>query len=72
VDDREAAWRKALLRYNGCVHGTNTKDCHGYPDVVRREVERSAKASCRGAGFDKCVAEPMWLARRDTSDAATR
>jgi soluble lytic murein transglycosylase-like protein len=72
VDDREEAWRKALLRYNGCVHGTNTRNCHGYPDVVRREVERSAKASCRGDNFDKCVAQPMWLARRDTIDAAPR
>src|SRR4029077_15935553 len=27
VDDRENAWRKALLRYNGCVLGTNTRNC---------------------------------------------
>lgn len=70
VDDQDAAWRKALLRYNGCVRGTNTKGCGAYPDVVRREVERSARASCRGADFDHCVAEPMWLARRDV-DATT-
>ncbi|MDX1645761.1 MAG: lytic transglycosylase domain-containing protein [Longimicrobiales bacterium] len=24
----------ALLRYNGCVHGTNTSDCHQYPSWV--------------------------------------
>lgn len=24
----------ALLRYNGCVHGTNTPDCHLYPTKV--------------------------------------
>ena len=44
VDDQDAAWRKALLRYNGCVRGTNTRGCGAYPDVVRREVERSARA----------------------------
>jgi soluble lytic murein transglycosylase-like protein len=65
VDDRENAWRKALLRYNGCVLGTNTRNCGGYPDVVRRAVQQSARSSCRGADFDECVATPMWLARRD-------
>jgi soluble lytic murein transglycosylase-like protein len=68
VDDQDAAWRKALLRYNGCVRGTNTSGCGAYPDVVRREVERSARSSCRGEDFDQCVAKPMWLARRDTVD----
>jgi soluble lytic murein transglycosylase-like protein len=68
VDDQDAAWRKALLRYNGCVRGTNTRGCGAYPDVVRREVERSARATCRGADFDRCVAEPMWLAKREAID----
>ena len=65
VDDRDAAWRRALLGYNGCVHGRNTRDCHSYPDVVRRQVVQAAKSSCRGANFDECVVTPMWLARRD-------
>jgi soluble lytic murein transglycosylase-like protein len=69
VGDQDTAWRKALLRYNGCVRGTNTKGCKAYPDVVRREVERSARSSCRGEDFDHCVVEPMWLARRDTAAA---
>jgi soluble lytic murein transglycosylase-like protein len=64
-DDRNAAWRRALLGYNGCVRGTNTRNCRSYPDVVRREVQRSAKSTCGGATFDRCVVEPMWLARRD-------
>ncbi len=73
VDDQDAAWRKALLRYNGCVRGSNTRDCGRYPDVVRREVERSARSSCRGADFDHCVAEPMWIARRnDDQTSATK
>lgn len=34
----------ALLRYNGCVRGTNTPDCHRYPSLVlsRASVVRHA------------------------------
>ncbi len=32
--------RRALLAYNGCVHGTNTPGCHSYPDKVMRLRER--------------------------------
>ena len=71
VDDRNAAWRRALLRYNGCVNGTNTPTCRSYPDIVRREVQRSARSTCRGADFNRCVVEPMWLARRDAERADT-
>lgn len=28
----------ALLRYNGCKHGTNTPDCHRYPDRVYQHL----------------------------------
>jgi soluble lytic murein transglycosylase-like protein len=28
---------QALLRYNGCVRGTNTPDCHNYPSWVLRQ-----------------------------------
>ena len=48
-------WRTALLRYNGCVRGTNTRDCGRYPDVVRREVLRSARTICAGRDFERCV-----------------
>ena len=54
-------WRTALLRYNGCVRGTNTPNCHGYPDLVKREVEEGALALCGGASFEQCVAQPLWL-----------
>lgn len=67
VDDRDDAWRKALLGYNGCVSGKNTPDCHSYPDVVRRQVQASAKSTCPGADFDRCVVEPMWAAHRDST-----
>ncbi len=32
--------RRALLAYNGCVRGTNTPDCHTYPNKVRRLRDR--------------------------------
>jgi hypothetical protein len=33
--------RVALLRYNGCVRGTVTKNCHTYPDRVMRIANRA-------------------------------
>lgn len=60
----DAGWRKALLGYNGCVRGSNTPDCHSYPDVVRTNVQRAAKASCHGRDFERCVVEPLWVAMR--------
>ncbi|MCA1789305.1 MAG: lytic transglycosylase domain-containing protein [Thioalkalivibrio sp.] len=33
---------RALLRYNGCVRGTNTPDCHLYPSWVLRHPELAA------------------------------
>ncbi|HJQ21493.1 MAG TPA: transglycosylase SLT domain-containing protein [Gemmatimonadaceae bacterium] len=57
-------WRTALLRYNGCVHGRNTKDCGRYPDMVRREVQRSAQTICNGRDFEGCVVTPLRLGAR--------
>ena len=71
VDHQDDAWRRALLRYNGCVRGTNTPNCRSYPDVVRAEVQRSAKSTCRGADFERCVVEPMWTAHREAERADT-
>jgi hypothetical protein len=53
-------WRIPLLGYNGCVKGTNTKGCHGYPDVVRRNVTGKARELCRGQNFEACVVQPIW------------
>jgi hypothetical protein len=36
--------RVALLRYNGCVRGRNTRDCHLYDDRVLRHVEKTEEA----------------------------
>jgi hypothetical protein len=50
---------KGLLRYNGCVRGTNTPRCHTYPTKVARYVERDAQALCGGKNFYACIAEPF-------------
>ena len=57
----DAVLSKGLLRYNGCVKGTNTKGCHRYPDKVLDNVERYAKAQC-GVGVAECVAKPIQVA----------
>ena len=33
---------RALLRYNGCVRGTNTPNCHSYPNHVFARAGRAA------------------------------
>jgi soluble lytic murein transglycosylase-like protein len=63
--DAETSWRTALLRYNGCKNGTNTPNCHRYPDVVRRAVLRNARYSCANQDFVACVTTPLWLANKD-------
>jgi hypothetical protein len=39
---------KALLRYNGCVRGTNTPDCHQYPYHVYARAGRASVVGWRG------------------------
>jgi hypothetical protein len=39
---------KALLRYNGCVRGTNTPDCHQYPNHVYARAGRASVLGWRG------------------------
>jgi hypothetical protein len=61
VQTAAGAVTKGLLRYNGCVRGTNTRNCHRYPDKVREAVERHAVAQCGAGGYARCVEEPMRL-----------
>ena len=56
---RTRDYRAALLRYNGCVRGTNTPHCKNYPDKVKRYVESSATSICDGRGFYECIAKPF-------------
>ena len=65
--DAGDATRVALLNYNGCVTGSNTKDCRAYPSKVQRHVENSARETCSGRAFHECVALPLWAALRDTT-----
>ena len=48
-----------LLRYNGCVHGSNTPNCHTYPNKVRNYVDREAEALCGSKSFYECIAKPF-------------
>ena len=50
---------KGLLRYNGCVRGTNTPRCHTYPNKVQTYVERDAQALCGDKTFYQCIAQPF-------------
>ena len=62
--DGKEQWRTALLRYNGCVRGTNTRDCFRYPDVVRRKVLSKARTTCAGRDFERCVVGPLRIISR--------
>lgn len=59
--EADGDWRAALLRYNGCVRGTRTRNCFEYPNWVRRSTERYARTLCGGQGFDGCVARRLSL-----------
>jgi soluble lytic murein transglycosylase-like protein len=65
--DAAGVTQRALLGYNGCVSGSNTRDCRLYPDKVRRQVNQSARTICSGRDFHECVALPLWAALRDTA-----
>lgn len=41
---------RALLRYNGCVRGTNTPDCHQYPNHVYARAGRASILAWRNLG----------------------
>jgi soluble lytic murein transglycosylase-like protein len=43
--------RRALLGYNGCIRGTNTPNCHTYPDKVdrlRTQIQRDLRLARTG------------------------
>ena len=63
-NDPDDTLRRGLLRYNGCVRGTNTRNCHRYPDVVRSRIESMAIAQCGTSGYERCVTEPLRLSMR--------
>jgi len=65
-------YRAALLRYNGCVKGSNTPNCKTYPDKVKRYVEASATSICDGRGFYECIAKPFVEGLFGDAPAASR
>jgi hypothetical protein len=50
---------KGLLKYNGCVKGTNTPNCRSYPTKVKNYVEREAESLCGDKTFYQCIAKPF-------------
>lgn len=49
--------RRALLGYNGCVRGTNTRDCFRYPDKVAR-IRTGLRAEWRRSSAGPSAAMP--------------
>ena len=52
---------KGLLRYNGCVRGTNTPNCRTYPSKVKKYVEKQAESLCGDKSFYDCIAKPFMV-----------
>lgn len=48
-----------LLRYNGCVRGTNTPNCRTYPSKVKTYVEKEGNSLCGDKSFYECIAKPF-------------
>ncbi len=62
--------QKGLLKYNGCVKGTNTPNCRTYPTKVKNYVERQAESLCGDKTFYQCIAKPFMdglLGKRDAT-----
>jgi hypothetical protein len=54
-----AAVNKGLLRYNGCVRGTNTPHCTNYPSKVATYVKKQGNSICGNKSFYDCIARPF-------------
>lgn len=54
-----SAVNSGLLHYNGCVHGSNTPNCHSYPTKVANYVEKEGNTICGDKGFYQCIAKPF-------------
>jgi hypothetical protein len=53
------AVNKGLLRYNGCVRGTNTPHCKNYPSKVAGYVKKQGGSICGDKNFYDCIAKPF-------------
>ena len=59
---------RGLLRYNGCVRGTNTPNCKTYPSKVKKYVEKQAESLCGDKTFYDCIAKPFMVGLLGKSD----
>jgi soluble lytic murein transglycosylase-like protein len=59
---------RGLLRYNGCVRGTNTPNCRTYPSKVKNYVEKQAESLCGDKSFYDCIAKPFMVGLLGKSD----
>jgi hypothetical protein len=50
---------RGLLRYNGCVRGTNTPHCKNYPSKVAGYVQKQGNSICGDKNFYDCIAKPF-------------
>jgi hypothetical protein len=50
---------RGLLRYNGCVRGTNTPHCKTYPNKVATYVKKQGGSICGNKSFYDCIAKPF-------------
>ena len=51
---RSPSMERALLRYNGCVRGTNTPNCHTYSGKVLKYADRAASQMLNAPLADSC------------------
>jgi hypothetical protein len=54
-----AAVNRGLLRYNGCVRGTNTPHCKNYPSKLAGYVKKQGGSICGDKSFYDCIAKPF-------------
>jgi hypothetical protein len=54
-----ATVNRGLLRYNGCVRGTNTPHCKNYPSKVATYVKKQGNSICGNKSFYDCIAKPF-------------
>ncbi len=63
---------KALLRYNGCVRGTNTPNCHTYSSKVYKHANNASKLMASLGGDGRAYRAPTGAPARRVAKAPVR
>jgi len=63
---------KALLRYNGCVRGTNTPNCHTYSSKVYKHANNASRLMVAMGGDGKSYRAPANARRVSKAKASVR